>query len=207
MGTLSLTDPVNGTTADATLIATNNAAIKTTVNGGIDNSNISSSAAIALSKLASTIVPAPTTATSLPGSPVDLQQTILVDSTSAPTYAWLLQYSTAVAKWLFLGGSPLFVTGTSSTLSATFPRAGDYTVSWSADATMSSTFWQDVLSVSAGSISGQAAGQVTGSGNRATLSGRFEAIGVTAAATVSHAITSTSLITAVTTSLTPRWVT
>lgn len=52
MGTLSLTDPVNGTTADASLIATNNSAIKSVVNGGIDNSNINSSAAIAASKLA-----------------------------------------------------------------------------------------------------------------------------------------------------------
>lgn len=43
MGTLSLTDPQNGTTADATLIANNNAAIKTVVNGGIDPTNLSSS--------------------------------------------------------------------------------------------------------------------------------------------------------------------
>lgn len=53
MGTLSLTDPVNGTTADASLIATNNAAIKTVVNGGIDNTNIAAAAAISASKLAS----------------------------------------------------------------------------------------------------------------------------------------------------------
>lgn len=52
MGTLSLTDPVNGNTADASVIATNNAAIKTVVNGGIDNTNIASGAAIAASKLA-----------------------------------------------------------------------------------------------------------------------------------------------------------
>lgn len=51
MGTLSLTDPVNGTTADATLIATNNAAIKTVVNGGIDDSNLASGADISISKL------------------------------------------------------------------------------------------------------------------------------------------------------------
>lgn len=53
MGSLTLTDPVNGTTADASLIATNNAAIKTVVNGGLDNSNIAADAAIAPSKFAS----------------------------------------------------------------------------------------------------------------------------------------------------------
>jgi len=52
MGTLTLTDPVNGTTIDASLHATNNANIKTVVNGGIDNTNISSGAAIAVAKIA-----------------------------------------------------------------------------------------------------------------------------------------------------------
>ncbi len=40
MGTLALTDPVNGTVADASTIANNNAAIKTVVNGGIDPVNM-----------------------------------------------------------------------------------------------------------------------------------------------------------------------
>ena len=40
MGTLSLTDPVNGTANDATTIANNNAAIKTVVNGNIDTVNL-----------------------------------------------------------------------------------------------------------------------------------------------------------------------
>jgi hypothetical protein len=52
LGTLSLTDPVNGTTADATLIATNNAAIKTVVNGGIEDVNIAADAALSVAKLA-----------------------------------------------------------------------------------------------------------------------------------------------------------
>lgn len=52
MGTLSLTDPVNGTTADASVIANNNAATKTVVNGGIDNTNLAAGAAIAISKIA-----------------------------------------------------------------------------------------------------------------------------------------------------------
>ena len=41
MGTLSLTDPVNGTPNDATTIANNNAATKAVVNGGIDATNLS----------------------------------------------------------------------------------------------------------------------------------------------------------------------
>jgi hypothetical protein len=52
LGTLSLTDPANGTTADASLIADNNAAIKTVVNGGIEDSNIADDAAIDASKIA-----------------------------------------------------------------------------------------------------------------------------------------------------------
>lgn len=40
MGTLSLTDPVNGTANDATTIANNNSAIKTVVNGNIDTVNL-----------------------------------------------------------------------------------------------------------------------------------------------------------------------
>lgn len=41
MGTLTLTDPVNGTANDATLIANNNNATKTVVNGGLDATNLS----------------------------------------------------------------------------------------------------------------------------------------------------------------------
>jgi microcystin-dependent protein len=50
VGTLVLTDPVNGTTVDAALHANNNTALKAVVNGGIDNSNVSGSAGIVLSK-------------------------------------------------------------------------------------------------------------------------------------------------------------
>src|SRR4051794_18254355 len=45
--------------------------------------------------------------TSLPASPVDGQPYTLVDSTSAPTYAWRIRYVSAASKWLFVGGSPL----------------------------------------------------------------------------------------------------
>jgi hypothetical protein len=129
MGTINLTDPSNGTTADADLIANNNAVLEATINGDIDNANVASDAAIAVSKLAagtnthvltttggvpvwaapaSTYSP-PTPATTLPGSPTDGQQAILTDSTTAPSYHWLFQYESTISdayKWMFIGGSP-----------------------------------------------------------------------------------------------------
>ena len=47
-------------------------------------------------------------ATTLPGTPSDGQQAILVDSTSAPTYVWLLQWNATAAKWYFIGGTPAY---------------------------------------------------------------------------------------------------
>lgn len=87
--------------------------------------------------------------TSLPGSPFDKQQALLVDSLTAPTYAWLFQYEAGISdanKWVFVGGSPAFAEvdtseGTTSTTytdlttvgpSLTMPRAGIYTVRASA---------------------------------------------------------------------------
>lgn len=80
--------------------------------------------------------------TTLPGSPADGQQALLTDSTSAPTYAWLFQWSATASKWLFIGGSPGFaeVTASEATASGTYaalgtagpsftvPRAGVYEV-------------------------------------------------------------------------------
>lgn len=54
MTTLSLTNPVPNTLADANVIASNNAAIIAVINGSIDNSNVASAAGIAYSKLALT---------------------------------------------------------------------------------------------------------------------------------------------------------
>lgn len=51
MTTISLTDPVNGTTADATLIANNNSQIEGAVNGGIDATNFGPGKILAPSKL------------------------------------------------------------------------------------------------------------------------------------------------------------
>jgi hypothetical protein len=66
-----------------------------------------------------------------------------VDSTSAPTYAWLFQYYSSISKWLFIGGSPAYaevataespgsanayVALTTAGPSIAVPRAGDYFV-------------------------------------------------------------------------------
>lgn len=61
-------------------------------------------------------------ATTLPSGPTEGQQAVLVDSTTTPTYAWVFQWSTAAAKWLFVGGSPALVAvETSETTGTTFP--------------------------------------------------------------------------------------
>ena len=52
MPSISLSDPENGTTADATVISNNNATLEGLLNGGVDNTNISPTADIAVSKLA-----------------------------------------------------------------------------------------------------------------------------------------------------------
>jgi hypothetical protein len=80
---------------------------------------------------------APEPGTTLPSSPSDGQQAILVDSTSAPTYVWVFQYSATASKWLFIGGTPA-LTNTSGTVAYTgswqeaayfaVPRAGTYYV-------------------------------------------------------------------------------
>lgn len=54
MTTITTTDVTNGTLTDATVMNANFGAIKTVVNGNIDNANIASNAAIALTKLAQT---------------------------------------------------------------------------------------------------------------------------------------------------------
>lgn len=87
--------------------------------------------------------------TTLPGSPYDGQEHILVDSTTVPTYQWRLRYnanSTSAYKWEYVGGTPWFATaysgtwqqfsGSSNWVAANpglnAPRAGDYWISWSA---------------------------------------------------------------------------
>lgn len=85
----------------------------------------------------------PNYATTLPASPVDGQQAILVDSITNPAYQWLFRYnagSTSAYKWEFIGGPPIFIypagftpSGTAAYLTDTavastvnVPRAGEY---------------------------------------------------------------------------------
>jgi len=86
--------------------------------------------------------------TSLPGSPVDGQEYVLVDSTTNPTYQWRFRYnasSTSGYKWECVGGAPatVFIAANEGTASTTYvalatpgpaftvPRSGEYLVLFS----------------------------------------------------------------------------
>ena len=89
----------------------------------------------------------PVYGTTLPASPYDGQEAILVDSITAPTYQWRFRYnaqSTSPYKWEYVGGTSATAyigTGESTTTTATWldlatvgprvivPRAGDYDAS------------------------------------------------------------------------------
>ena len=91
-------------------------------------------------------------ATTLPASPVDGQEAILVDSLTAPTYSWRFRYnagSTHAQKWEYTGGAPAVSSvgvGTSTTVGGitdlsnygpaiTVPRPGVYLAQGSAGCT------------------------------------------------------------------------
>jgi hypothetical protein len=87
---------------------------------------------------------APVPATTLPVTPQDGQQAILVDNTAAPTFSWLLQWSATAARWIGLPGSAaqaeiITQEGTTSVAyvdlttvgpSIVVPRAGSYEISF-----------------------------------------------------------------------------
>jgi hypothetical protein len=87
--------------------------------------------------------------TSLPGTPVDGQEAILVSSITNPTYTWRFRYnaqSTSAYKWEFIGGSPYCMSANQGAWTGAFtmgtggwsigpspcqfntPRPGDYYV-------------------------------------------------------------------------------
>src|SRR5262252_5069532 len=93
--------------------------------------------------------PRPTYGTTLPASPVDGQEHILVDSTTNPTYQWHFRYnasSTSAYKWEFVGGAPAYsFIDTQENMAATagawvncttpgpdfvMPRSGDYFITF-----------------------------------------------------------------------------
>lgn len=173
----------------------------------LDNSNISAAAAIVVSKLAAgsngdslqTVAGVPTWvagsgapgyATTLPGSPTNGQETILVDSTTAPTYVWRFRYnssSSSAFKWEFIGGTPKVVTvdteqSTGSTSyvdlgtdgpSFILPNAGDYQMTWGGYAFAASGFVDGFFGLHVNAVSvrdGQVfAGALTGGADEATF--------------------------------------
>jgi len=83
--------------------------------------------------------------TSLPASPYDGQEAILVDSVTNPTYQWRFRYnlgSTSAYKWEFIGGAPVVVSdataqgvpngswGVWSAPIFAVPRPGEYNVTF-----------------------------------------------------------------------------
>lgn len=114
---------VTGQPEDITTVLANFNAIAAVINGGLDNANLMAGAAIAASKLAG--YPSDVTksllgdgswgvagpgapVTSLPASPTNLQEVILIEPGYA--WAWRLIYLTNIGdayKWVFLGGSAL----------------------------------------------------------------------------------------------------
>lgn len=91
--------------------------------------------------------PIPSYATTLPSSPIDGQEAVLVDSLTAPTYQWRFRYnagSSSAYKWECIGGAPVYteVTATEGTSSTSYvdlatagpqltaPRAGDYLIDY-----------------------------------------------------------------------------
>jgi hypothetical protein len=146
---------VAGQPEDVGQVLANFQAIQAILNGGIDDVNIRSTAAINPSKFLGypsdptkvlggdgvwrTQVPY---GIALPASPVDGQVFCLVDSLTVPTYDWCLRYNagaTGPNKWEFIGGSALTGTVPGSNAMAggwanynptvTAPRSGVYMVS------------------------------------------------------------------------------
>lgn len=162
MPTINLTLPVAGQGVTAGLHATNYAALQSLLNGGLDADNLDdmgASAGQALVYNGTSWAPASAGAgapvTSLPGSPSDGQQALLVDSLTAPTYQWLMQYESGITpgshKWMGIGGT--FRQGESS---VTLPNAGDYEIVWGVriDGSTDDTDFLATLTASSGSLTG-----------------------------------------------------
>ena len=118
-------------------------------------------------------------ATSLPTSPVDGQEAILVDSLTAPTYTWRFRFnslSSSAYKWEFVGGAPITVgpVGSMATTSTAWialtngptvalPRAGDYILQWGTRGQAQNNVTADISARSwNGSVSGAGSTVVTG---------------------------------------------
>src|SRR5262245_32254566 len=96
------------------------------------------------------VLQAPNYGTTLPASPVDRQEAILVDNPANPNFQWRFRYnagSTSPYKWEFIGGQPFLnasnsfyaeatvtalatwvTVGPNQTGGPTVPRTGEYVV-------------------------------------------------------------------------------
>jgi len=93
--------------------------------------------------------PRPTYGTTLPASPTDGQEHVLVDSVTAPTYQWHFRYNASsgfAQKWEFVGGAPMqsYVAAGDSTSSTALvepatqqrlaiPRSGVYDIGFNVE--------------------------------------------------------------------------
>jgi len=141
--------------------------------------------------------------TSLPVSPVDGQEAILVDSLTAPTYQWRFRYnagSSSAYKWEFVGGAPPRVASAASqsisstspvsfspAVSATLARAGEYRVTISAqiDATGGSNNGHSQLRIGGGADAAYLSLRSTGT-NQPNAGYRTIPVTVTAGQTVEY---------------------
>lgn len=146
--------------------------------------------------------PKPAYGTTLPASPIDGQEAVLVDSITNPTYQWRFRYnagSSSAYKWEFIGGtsamsgvtaaegtsSGSYVALTTAGPSFTVPRAGDYEVAFGSiiqcnqDALSQGNHSFDVAAVSVASDSWSAQFVTNRALDRAsvTFEGRFYNIG------------------------------
>lgn len=144
-------------------------------------------------------------ATTLPASPVDGQEAILVDSLTIPTYQWRFRYnngSSNTDKWEFIGGttrvvnivtseainSNTYVDLSTAGPSFTVPRAGQYMVDWGCEfsAPLGSATLDNYVTVKIGAAAASdtnaaaAKGSDVGTQNRESLAGN--ALQITAAA-------------------------
>lgn len=142
----------------------------------------------------------PSYGTTLPATPYDGQEAILVDSISNPSYTWRFRYnasSTSAYKWEFVGGAPAYAQAgqgawstvgvanawvvLSPSLSFNVPRGGDYWGETSAQCSGGAVneFIQIALghNVTIPITTAQAAGQAGNVMFMATHAGRVNSIG------------------------------
>jgi hypothetical protein len=128
--------------------------------------------------------------TTLPASPTDGLEAILVDSVTNPSYQFRFRYnagSQSAYKWEFVGGTEMFAetAGTDTTTagtvanltngpSLTLPRAGDWMIE--VDAVASSTVVDATLSTGAGSSAVATNNLITSGFGQTTVAGRWAAV-------------------------------